>query len=440
VRKLLVPFLLSTLVFDAGAEALYGGFSSQSPPGPTGPGTVWSVVVNSAALTSDPNTLDFAFPTGPTKTYSRRYSERKDALSLTWIGSDGRDEAIVHAEAGVVTGVIFNGARHFELEASQSGTKFEWVDQRKAGEPARPPVANVLEIPPARLPEKTATRVRESSIDVLFVYTPQAIEAVGGAAGNGLINLTSQINSAVAVTNNAFRQSNANTRINVAAIEAAPAGINDTCIPPAPICQSPTYGEAINIDLDTIQQNAIVAARRNAVRADTVVLIINEGGSGAPPFQAFVLCGVARQLRTSEIGNFGPFAYSVVKRSCATGNLTLAHELGHNFGLEHHPFEYGGVLPPDPTFAWSFAHSVGGTTAGFHSLMSTDQECISQGLNCSLIPRLSNPENTWPVNNGGVITEQPTGIPNLRDNARALRATGVIAEDWRAAYFDNGFE
>ena len=49
------------------ADALYGAFSQMSPPAPMAPGTVWSVTVNSSALTVDPESLDFAFPTGPTR-------------------------------------------------------------------------------------------------------------------------------------------------------------------------------------------------------------------------------------------------------------------------------------------------------------------------------------------------------------------------------------
>ena len=423
------------------ADALYGAFSAMSPPGPIAPGTIWSVVVNSAALTPDPESLDFAFPTGPTRNYVRRSSERKGPTTLAWIGVNGKDEAIIYAEEGVVSGVIFNGTRHFELEAVQNGTKFEWVDQSKVGEPSlRLPTGAplALELPKFEAPK--AGRAREASVDVLFIYTQQAFVAVGGGFGGGFANIRSQINSAVAATNNAYLQSNANLRINVAGIEAAPAGLQDSCIPPAAICQSAQYGEAITQDLNNVLGNSTISARRNETSADMVVLIIENGGSAAPPDQAIILCGVARQMRQPQLANFAPQAYSVVRRSCATGNLTLAHELGHNMGLEHHPYEYFGSLPPDPTFPWSFAHSVGGTTSGFHSIMSTNYECVNQGFLCSLIPRFSNPDNTWPVNNGGVISQISTGVAEFRDNARALRSTGPIAESWRAGYFENGFE
>ena len=421
------------------ADALYGTFSQMSPPAPMAPGTVWNVTVNSPALTVDPASLDFAFPTGPTRNYVRRSSERKSPTTITWIGVSGRDEAIIHAEEGVVSGVVFNGARHFELEAIQNGTRFEWVDQTKAGEPSlRLPTGAPSPVPAMRsfAGRTEANRAREASVDVLFMYTPQAFTAVGGGFGGGLANIRSQINSAVAATNNALLQSDANMRINVAGIEAAPAGLQDSCIPPAAICQSPTYGEAILQDLANTQDSAAIAARRNAVLADTVVMIIENGGGAAPPNQAIILCGVANQIRQPTLGSFAASAYSVVRRSCATGNLTLAHELGHNFGVEHNPYEFFGSLPPDPTFPWSFAHAVGGTTSGFHSVMSTNYACVDFGFVCSLIPRFSNPLMTWPVDGVPVAT----GIVDQRDNARTLRATGAIAEGWRAGYFENGFE
>ena len=421
------------------ADSLYGGFSNASPPGPTGRGTVWNVVVNGAALTVDPASLDFQIPGSPTANYVRRSSRRTGPTSLTWVGVNGRDEAIIHAEEGIVSGLIFAGSEHFEIEAIGSGSRFEWVDQSKVGEPSLPlPPTQTSQVLPITFPVQT-TRAATSGpaqVDVLFLYTPQAVAGVGG--GFFLNNLLSQIRGAVAATNNAYVGSSANVQMNVAGIEAVPSGIIDTCIPPAAICASPNYGEAISQDLQTLTDNAAVTARRNALRADIVVMIIENGGTAAPPDTNIKLCGVARQMRAAEINSFESLAFSVVRRDCATGNLTLAHEAGHNMGLEHHPFETGSI--PTPTFPWSFAHSIGGTTAGFHSIMSTNYECVSQGLLCSLIPRFSNPDNTWSVNNGGVITQTPTGVVDLRDNARTLRSTGPIAEGWRAGYFANGFE
>jgi len=165
-----------------------GGFSAMSPPGPIAPGTIWNVAVNVPALTVDPESLDFAFPTWPTRNYVRRSSDRKGATTLTWIGVNGKDEAIIHAEDGVVSGFIFNGTRHFELEAVKNGTRFEWVDQTKVGEPSlRLPTSGApLAITLPKFEAPKGNRAREASVDVLFIYTQQAFTAVGGGFGGGL--------------------------------------------------------------------------------------------------------------------------------------------------------------------------------------------------------------------------------------------------------------
>lgn len=437
-------FLLVVMIFwfshVTAADSLYGAFSAQSPPGPVGRGTIWNISVNAAALTADPASLDLAIPGGPLRNYVRRTSTVISANTISWIGTNGVDEAIFHAEQGIVSGIIFAGTEHYEIEPLDAGSRFEWVDQSKAGEPSlRLPTQIQKQIVGTTHPRhkiRQETRAAVASVDVLYVYTPQALAGVGSG---GINALRSQIFSAVAATNNAYLQSNANITIRTAGIEAVPGGIIDSCIPPDPICQSENYGEAISRDLNSVRLNSSVSARRNALSADIVVLIIENGGGAAPPNQTILLCGAANVMRETQLSNFAPFAYSVVRRSCATGNLTLAHELGHNMGLEHHPFEIT-VQPEPPTFPWSFGHSKGGTTSGFHTIMSTNYECLSKSLLCSLIPRFSNPSLTSEVNNGGVITQEAVG-EDFRDNARTLRRTGQIAANWRGfELFVDGFE
>lgn len=82
--------------FADAADSLYGGFSAQSPPGSVGRGTVWSISVNAAALTIDPASLDLAIPGGPLRNYVRRSSTVTSANTITWIGTNGVNEAILH--------------------------------------------------------------------------------------------------------------------------------------------------------------------------------------------------------------------------------------------------------------------------------------------------------------------------------------------------------
>ncbi len=64
-----------------------------------------------------------------------------------------------------------------------------------------------------------------------------------------------------------------------------------------------------------------VAALRDSYDADCVVLIVQDGNA----------CGIGYQM-SSVSSSFSSYAYSVVKRSCATDNWSFAHELGHNNG------------------------------------------------------------------------------------------------------------
>lgn len=427
--------------FAYAADSLYGGFSAQSPPGPVGRGTVWSISVNAAALTADPASLDLAIPGGPLRNYVRRTSTVISANTITWIGTNGVNEAILHAEENLVSGIIFFGSEHYEIEPLGAASRFEWVDQSKAGEPT-------LRLPLPRFQksvqsenalgkdDRSNKRAAVAEIDVLYLYTPQALAGVSGSVNS----LRSQIFSAVAATNNAYTQSNANIILRTVAIEAVPGGITDSCIPPDPICQSPSYGQAITQDLNKVSTDPMVLARRNLRSADIVVLIIENGGGAAPPNETILLCGVANTMREAQLNSFAPRAYSVVKRTCATGNLTLAHELGHNLGLEHHPFEIN--FQPEPaSFPWSFGHSAGGTSSGFHTIMSTNAECLANSVLCSLIPRFSNPSITWPVSNGAEVIQTAVGIDGQRDNARTLRRTGQIGANWRGfELFVDGFE
>ena len=89
--------------------------------------------------------------------------------------------------------------------------------------------------------------------------------------------------------------------------------------------------------------------------ADIVTLI----GSG---YASSGYCGIGG-LMTSVSTSFASSAFNVVDRTCAVGNLSYAHELGHNQGLHHdpanagstpsYPYAYGyrdpsGVLPHGP--------------------------------------------------------------------------------------------
>lgn len=221
-------------------------------------------------------------------------------------------------------------------------------------------------------------------IDVLVVYTGDARSAAGGAA-----NIKSIIQNAIDVSNTAYANSNVPQRLNL--VHAGEVNYNEVN----------DLGDALN----WVNNNATVASLRNTLGADLVALV-TEGG---------VNCGLGYVMRTVDVA-FENLAFSAIKRSCAVANLSFAHELGHNMGLEHDPAN--GVNPADASYPYSFAHFVNGK---FRTVMSYSDQCSS---GCTKAPHFSNPSKNYI----GIAT----GISNQRDNARALRNTDSIVAAFRA--------
>ncbi len=128
---------------------------------------------------------------------------------------------------------------------------------------------------------------------------------------------------------------------------------------------------------------------RDAYGADMVALL-SESGIGA--------CGVAYLAPDSDDRMF-----SVTAQNCAVGNLTFAHELGHNQGASHDAANAGNGYT-QYGFGWRW-----NTTSGSlrRSIMA-----YSPGSRRQLF---SNPD----VLNGGT----PTGDASLADNARLISET-----------------
>ncbi len=146
-----------------------------------------------------------------------------------------------------------------------------------------------------------------SVLDVLIVYTPAARNAMGGTNG-----ITSLANSAIAAANTAYTNSAVPTRLNLAHIAQV------------------DYSESsFSTDLSRLRGTSDgsmdeVHALRNQYNADFVAML--SAGSGS--------CGIA-YLMTNNSPSFQSSAFSVTRYSCAVGNLTFAHELGHNMGCAH---------------------------------------------------------------------------------------------------------
>ena len=167
------------------------------------------------------------------------------------------------------------------------------------------------------------------------------------------------------------------------------------------------YNDSGNIetDLNWVTSNSSVASLRNTYSADMVSLITNNGGG---------YCGIGWVQRNPGSG-FAGYAFQVTWLACLS-NSTLAHEHGHNMGMEHDPAS-AGISPSGASYPWSFGHYVNGA---FRTIMSYDVCSIS----CPRVLHYSNPDVLY----NGI----PTGILNQRDNAQTGDLTAPIVANFRA--------
>lgn len=211
------------------------------------------------------------------------------------------------------------------------------------------------------------------TIDVVSLYTPQARHGAGGVAA-----IEATIQNAVDLTNTAFQNSGSSARLNL--VHTSQASYNDS-------------GNIFS-DRNWVSTDADVMALRDLYSADMVSLITED--SGGP-------CGVSFLME--EVGPaFESQAFQVTTRPCAVGNLTYAHEHGHNLGLQHDPAN--GTAPEQASYPWSFGHFIDGS---YRTVMSYSNHCT---MGCTRVTQFSNPDISY--------AGQPTGIAGSRDNHRTL--------------------
>lgn len=227
-----------------------------------------------------------------------------------------------------------------------------------------------------------------SVIDVMVVYTPSARAAMGGT--NAAI---ATANSAIAATNTAYTSSLVNSQVRL--VYAGEVNYSE--------------GSGFSQDLGRLRDPNDgfmdeVHQLREQYHADMVALLNNNSGA----------CGIG-YLMTSLSNGFESSAFTVTKYSCAVGNLSFPHELGHNQGCAHDHDNANNSL-----YSYSFGHRWFGTNGTqYRSVMS-----YSPG---SRVPRMSNPNVLY--------IGTPTGVPsdqsNPAENARSINNAAQVVAGWR---------
>lgn len=223
-------------------------------------------------------------------------------------------------------------------------------------------------------PENSASVIAANTAvetDIMFLYTQRFVNDTGG------VSPETKINQLVEITNSYYSNSGVDIMFRPVLYRFVDYSVNNS------------IGAAITELRDGEGIFSFVPDTRDQVGADIVVLIDGY-------FQSDSACGIGS---TPGIGYNGeiyhassasPDAYVVQytdgffqQGSSGCDDLTLAHELGHNHGLNHSRREEG----TEGTFPWSLGHGVDGS---FHTIMAY----ATQYPGAESIPLFSNPEST----------------------------------------------
>jgi peptidyl-Asp metalloendopeptidase len=314
------------------------------------------------------------------KTYEAKHfqTETRAMDDYTWRGkiTSGKFEGdvILTFRKGFVSGLIYAPEAVYEIVASGDRQILVEVNQELF-----PECAGDVKGATAKTSEQNALVTTDSGdrIDVLVLYTTPVKTSLGGDA-----QAQAFAQQAIDATNTAYINSKIRQRVRLVA------------------AQETTIAEtgSLGTELPVVRNDAAVAALRNQYNADLVAMISNSSDN----------CGIGYLMGSANPLN----GFTVTSRTCAVGNLSFAHELGHNMGSQHNPENGSGA-----TFTYGYGHYVDGV---FRTVMSYVNPCPA---GCTRRPYFSNPEV--------VFSGFPTGIDNARDNARSIDNTADTIANYR---------
>lgn len=268
--------------------------------------------------------------------------------SCSWIGHlDGVEcgDVVLVFREGIMTGTIITPGGVYEVRPVGGDVHAIYQIDQSAFPPEAEPTP--VDVSDKVLAETDVTIMADdgSQIDVLVVYTDDARLAEGGTA-----QIEDLITDAGDLTNTGYDNSNITQRIRLVHMEEV------------------AYIESGDLatDVNRLQGTADghmdnVHSLRDYYWADVVVLIVDNGGD---------FCGRAYDIMSPVSDSFENKAFCVVVRSCATGNLSFGHELGHLMSARHD--WYVDATDNSP---YTYNHGYVNTTDNWRTVMAYNDWC-----------------------------------------------------------------
>ena len=303
-------------------------------------------------------------------------------------GAEGGDVTLAVTDS-VVAGTAFLHGRTFEISFA-GGNVHEIREIDPAAYPTDDPQFELM--PDTVGVTEGATSVASSDtssqIDVMVLWTPNARAAAGGASA-----IQSLVNLAVANANTAYVNSQINTQLRI--VYSGELAFVET--------PSSITGDLTKLTSTSDGNIDQVHTLRNQYGADIVTLM----GAG---YSSAGYCGIG-YLMGSPSTSFASYAFNVVDRACAAGNLSYAHEVGHNQGLHHDPPNASGT----PSYPYAYGYQDPG--GAFRTVMSYGGAPRVTHFSNPLINYASRPTGASTQNNASALNGTAGTVANFRSSS-----------------------
>jgi peptidyl-Asp metalloendopeptidase len=208
-------------------------------------------------------------------------------------------------------------------------------------------------------------------IDLMVAYTPAAATVMGGTA-----SIVSSITTAVTNMNTANTNAGVNSNISFNLVHTYEVVYTESGATSTDLSRLRSTTDGFMDDIHT---------QRTVYSADLVSLIV------ASPTNT---CGIG-YLNPNPTNYSADNGFNVTVYNCVVGNYSMAHELGHNMGLNHDWHVSAATTPCSHHHGYVNQEVIatGGlpTTARWRTILAYNDQCSANGFSCSRINHWSNP-------------------------------------------------
>ncbi|GAA0596301.1 reprolysin-like metallopeptidase [Streptomyces crystallinus] len=392
------------------------------------------------------------FDDAPVEAVASRITRDRQGTVL-WTGhlADRPDRPVTLAVDGAcgqgvprVAGEVHLGSRRYVIDADRPGAStvrelpfagagHPHDDAVRVGAPRGPLSVHLAQPAPRPTPHPASepkprprAAVTAPVIDLLIGYTPQTVRNTQG----GVAALDLKVKAAVAGTNAAYADSTVTARLNLlgtfttkewAGDDGDPFGMTSALSDP----ESPRYSGAFATD---------ARRRRDEQGADLLHVLtqftpqpgtVYTAGAGNTPALPRIVPGASASYR-SDGEAFG------AQQVDTLGTYHLAHEIGHNFGLNH-DYLTDPVDRSDPNYRSGNLNPYYPDNHGYLPADRTWTDIMGYTMACADAARcetklwFSNPRQTY----GNAPRGVPLGQPGPADCVRVMNLTGPVLANYR---------